>query len=251
MTRKGGRFINIGSKSFSIKDLEKMAEDGEADAIEIKVMESARLLRDALNQLLDEMAQAQSKRRGGDPDLLFKNYRAEIQDVDTRAINGKKRVRSVNVRVVNQNGSEFNLFDLLDAGTLNRPTKKKLTPGVDKPMRFPVYDGVLVEPGSKFDQITIGTPEVDPKKWVSKYQVKPIKPRNLYSRVRNSLSSKFKQVDNFKFTSNRYERFFKQEEEQNELNFYRNNLEETDRKVIRFKGLLASSAKVNVKLRDS
>lgn len=244
MTRRGGRFINIGSKQFSIKEIEKMAESAEYDAIEFAVTSRAELIRDALNDLLEEMADKQADRRPYDADLDFSNYSAEIMPAKTKVVRGKRRIISVNVQVVNQNGSDFNLFNLLDAGAPRRQAKDP-----EVPMKFPVYSGALVNEGSRTTPISIGKVEVDYNNWVTKYDVEPIKPRNLYSRVRNQLTSDFKKVEQLARKPDGFQEFIELEKENNELNFQSPILRETDRKVLSFRGLLTKDARVSVKLR--
>lgn len=246
MTVKNGRFLNIGSKSYSVKELEELAEDAQAEVIEDTIAKYADTYKGALEQLLDEMASNQSKRKGMDPDLDFSNYEVRIEDVKTQTIAGKKRLKSVNVKVVNS-GGDFNLFDLLDAGTKVRKAKSE-----DNPMVFPLYDGVLVEAGNKQEAVSIGQPELEqPMRWVHKAQVNPIKPRNLYSRVRNQLTQRAKRIEEIAKSEQPQKTFENAVEKQPELNFYAKNIRqrEKDRKVLSFQGIIKNSVDVKVKLR--
>lgn len=245
MTVKNGRFLNIGSKSFSVKEIEELAESARGNAITKAVLDQAAIYKQALEKLLDEMASAQSHRRGRQEALDFSNYKVKIEEVDTKIIGGQKRLSSVNIKVVSPD-KDFNLFDLLDAGTKIRKAESK-----DNPMRFPLYDGVLVEAGNKQDAISIGKSELEtPKHWFTTDQVKAIKPRNLYSRVRNQLSNKSKQVLLYSKTSDPDKFFNKSVEESPELNFYVKNLKpKGDRKVLAFEGIIRNTSNVKIKLR--
>jgi hypothetical protein len=245
MTVKNGRFLNIGSKSFSVKEIEELAESERGKAIDKAILDQAGIYANALELLLKEMAVAQSHRRGRNKDLDFSNYKVKIEPAQTQVIAGKRRLKSVNVKVINPN-SDFNLFDLLDAGTLIRKAKNE-----DNPMRFPLYDGVLVEAGGKQDAISIGKPELEtPKHWITKEQVKAVKPRNLYSRVRNQLTRRSKQVLLYSKTSDPDKFFDKAVEKEPELNFFVKNLKpKGDRKVLSFEERLRSTVDVKIKLR--
>jgi len=247
MTVKGGRFINLGTESYSIDEFERLAESGRDQLRTDVVMRSAEVFVFELNRLLKDLAANQLRRKGDDPSTDFNNYEAIITPDKAKTINGKRRIISVDVKVVRKDGStDFNLFDLLDAGYPRKRIAK------DKPMTFPIYDGPMVEAGGRQSFIKVKKVSLsEPVRFFRSFVVGPLPARNFYSRIRNSLTKEARQAAKLAIKGTTPEELAKIILKYPKMNFYAKDILDTrrDRKLVGFTNLLVKNMAVKIKLR--